>query len=188
MNDARCGTWPHLIDTCSHIKYSYKVIYIKFCKHILNYHNLIFYSEYNYSSSQSQSNGAMARESSFVTQSSTKSKSVPNACSEDAKTRKQVRWFERGENDISTIFWFKWNGFICIYPLRLKLKIIVKSKLIEVLLRFLKIFLFKKFTSLIFFLKSWKSLLVFPQPVGDIFSLSSIITDFILNNYRLGVC
>lgn len=47
-------------------------------------------SEYNYSSSQSQSNGGMARESSFVTQSSTKSKSVPNACSEDAKTRKQV--------------------------------------------------------------------------------------------------
>lgn len=92
INDARCGTWLHLIDTySSHIKYSYKVIYIKFCyQHTLNYHNLIFYSEYNYSSSQSQSNGAMARESSFVTQSSTKSKSVPNACSEDAKTRKQV--------------------------------------------------------------------------------------------------
>lgn len=98
INDARCGTWLHLIDTCSHIKYSYKVIYIKFCyQNTLNYPNLIFYSEYNYSSSQSQSNGAMARESSFVTQSSTKSKSVPNACSEDAKTRKQVRWFERGK-------------------------------------------------------------------------------------------
>lgn len=179
INDARCGTWPHLIDTCSHIKYSYKVIYIKFCyQHTLNYHNLIFYSEYNYSSSQSQSNGAMARESSFVTQSSTKSKSVPNACSEDAKTRKQVRWFERGKNDISMIFWFKWNGFICVYPLRLKLKIIVKSKLIEVLLRFLKNVLFKKFTSLIFFLEVLKESASFSAACGWYLF-------FILHNYRL---
>lgn len=141
-----------------HVVISSTVIKLSTLNFVINIHwiiihcNLIFYSEYNYSSSQSQSNGAMARESSFVTQSSTKSKSVPNACSEDAKTRKQVRWFERGKNDISTIFLFKWNGFICVYPLRLKLKIKVKSKLIEVLLRFLKIFPFKKFTSHIF---SW---------------------------------
>nr|XP_022319144.1 allatostatin-A receptor-like [Crassostrea virginica] len=44
-------------------------------------------SEYNYSS-QSQSNGGSTKDSSFVTQSSTRSK--PDACSEDAKTRKQV--------------------------------------------------------------------------------------------------
>lgn len=98
--------------------------------------------------------------------------------------RPENRLVWEGKNDISTNFLFKWNGFICVYPLRLKLKIIVKSKLIEV-----RAFFFLKSLHLsYFFLKSWKSLLVFPQPVGDIFSLSSIITDFILNNYRLGVC
>lgn len=65
--------------------------------------------------------------------------------------RPENRLVWEGKNDISTNFLFKWNGFICVYPLRLKLKIIVKSKLIEVLLRFLKIFLFKKSTSLIIF-------------------------------------
>lgn len=102
--------------------------------------------------------------------------------------RPENRLVLEGKNDISTNFLFKWNGFICVYPLRLKLKIIVKSKLIEVLLRFLKIFFLKSPHLSSYFIKSCKSLLVFPQPVGDIFSLSSIITDFILNNYRLGVC
>lgn len=83
-----------------------------------------------------------------------------------------------GKNDISTIFWFKWNGFICVYPLRLKLKIIVKSKLIEVLLRFLKIFLFKKFTSLIFFLEVLKESASFSAACGWYLF-------FILHNYRL---
>lgn len=47
-------------------------------------------SEYNYSSNPS--NGGMAKESSFLTQSSSRgsTKAVPSTFSEDAKTRKQV--------------------------------------------------------------------------------------------------
>lgn len=93
--------------------------------------------------------------------------------------RPENRLVWEGKNDISTIFWFKWNGFICVYPLRLKLKIIVKSKLIEVLLRFLKIFLFKKSTSLIiFFLEVLKESASFSAACGWYLF-------FILHNYRL---
>lgn len=93
--------------------------------------------------------------------------------------RPENRLVWEGKNDISTNFLFKWNGFICVYPLRLKLKIIVKSKLIEVLLRFLKIFLFKKFTSLtIFFLEVLKESASFSAACGWYLF-------FILHNYRL---
>lgn len=92
--------------------------------------------------------------------------------------RPENRLVWEGKNDISTNFLFKWNGFICVYPLRLKLKIIVKSKLIEVLLRFLKIFLFKKFTSLIFFLEVLKESACFSAACGWYLF-------FILHNYRL---
>lgn len=93
--------------------------------------------------------------------------------------RPENRLVWEGENDISTNFLFKWNGFICVYPLRLKLKITVKSKLIEVLLRFLKIFLFKKFTSLIiFFLEVLKESASFSAACGWYLF-------FILHNYRL---
>lgn len=93
--------------------------------------------------------------------------------------RPENRLVLEGKNDISTNFLFKWNGFICVYPLRLKLKIIVKSKLIEVLLRFLKIFLFKKFTSLIiFFLEVLKESASFSAACGWYLF-------FILHNYRL---
>lgn len=93
--------------------------------------------------------------------------------------RPENRLVWEGENDISTNFLFKWNGFICVYPLRLKLKITVKSKLIEVLLRFLKIFLFKKSTSLIiFFLEVLKESASFSAACGWYLF-------FILHNYRL---
>lgn len=93
--------------------------------------------------------------------------------------RPENRLVWEGENDISTNFLFKWNGFICVYPFRLKLKIIVKSKLIEVLLRFLKIFLFKKSTSLIiFFLEVLKESASFSAACGWYLF-------FILHNYRL---
>lgn len=93
--------------------------------------------------------------------------------------RPENRLVWEGKNDISTNFLFKWNGFICVYPLRLKLKITVKSKLIEVLLRFLKIFLFKKFTSLtIFFLEVLKESASFSAACGWYLF-------FILHNYRL---
>lgn len=93
--------------------------------------------------------------------------------------RPENRLVWEGKNDISTNFLFKWNGFICVYPLRLKLKIIVKSKLIEVLLRFLKIFLFKKSTSLIiFFLEVLKESASFSAACGWYLF-------FILHNYRL---
>lgn len=93
--------------------------------------------------------------------------------------RPENRLVWEGENDISTNFLFKWNGFICVYPLRLKLKITVKSKLIEVLLRFLKIFLFKKFTSLIiFFLEVLKESASFSAACGWYLF-------FIFHNYRL---
>lgn len=93
--------------------------------------------------------------------------------------RPENRLVWEGKNDISTNFSFKWNGFICVYPLRLKLKIIVKSKLIEVLLRFLKIFLFKKSTSLIiFFLEVLKESASFSAACGWYLF-------FILHNYRL---
>lgn len=93
--------------------------------------------------------------------------------------RPENRLVWEGKNDISTNFLFKWNGFICVYPLRLKLKITVKSKLIEVLLRFLKIFLFKKFTSLtIFFLEVLKESAIFSAACGWYLF-------FILHNYRL---
>lgn len=93
--------------------------------------------------------------------------------------RPENRLVWEGKNDISTNFLFKWNGFICVYPLRLKLKIIVKSKLIEVLLRFLIIFLFKKSTSLIIF---------FLEVLKESASFSAACwwyLFFILHNYRL---
>lgn len=93
--------------------------------------------------------------------------------------RPENRLVWEGKNDISTNFLFKWNGFICVYPFRLKLKIIVKSKLIEVLLRFLIIFLFKKSTSLIiFFLEVLKESASFSAACGWYLF-------FILHNYRL---
>lgn len=93
--------------------------------------------------------------------------------------RPENRLVLEGKNDISTNFLFKWNGFICVYPSRLKLKITGKSKLIEVLLRFLKIFLFKKSTSLIiFFLEVLKESASFSAACGWYLF-------FIFHNYRL---